>query len=412
MRSFYASIEIASLGLDTKTTPLVVVSKRENYGSGLVMSASPVAKEMFGLSNVSRARDLPKDPRLLIATPRMDYYIKQNMKINEIFNRYTSFDDIYSYSIDESLLDMTHSWNLFGDSPFDVALKIQKDIKDELFIDTKIGIAPTLTMAKIALDVDAKKHPNSIAVWKFDEIPQKLWPIGKLESVWSIGKNTALKLNSLGIFSVYDLAHTPPYELRKHFGQRGETLFALAYGVDRGVISQRVERKEHGLGNSQVLPKDYIKKEEIHLIISEITDHVIKRVHEQGKQVNLVSLGVGFALNSKKRGFSKRHKMPFHTSDKNKLNQELITLFDQSWDGSPVRYVSVGFGGLQDDEYEQTGLFDLESKPENKSKQEEIVEKLQDKFGFKAVFKASSKLEGGTALYRSSLVGGHNAKKD
>lgn len=415
MQSFYASLEIASLGLDTKTTPLVVVSKRDNDGSGLVMSASPAAKELFGIKNVGRAKNLPNDKRLLIATPRMKYYVEKNAEINRIFNRYTAFEDIYPYSIDESLLDLTGSWHLFGDTPFDVALKIQKDIKEELGIDTKIGIAPTLTMAKIALDIDAKKHPQSIAEWKFEDIPEKLWPIKDLNSIWSIGRSTTEKLYAMGILSMYDLAHTNPEKLRKTFGKRGETLFALSYGVDRGIISDPTsERKDHGLGNSQVLPRNYTDKDELHLIVTEISDYVIKRIHEKKLQTNLVSLNVSYtppSFHFKGGGFSKRKKLSAHTSSRNIIIKEILALFDQIWDGSPVRYVSVSLGGLQEGEFEQNNLFEEPLKEVKKNKQDKVIEELQNKFGFKAVFKASSKLEGGTALYRSKLIGGHNAER-
>ncbi|KLD60442.1 hypothetical protein WP50_10375 [Lactiplantibacillus plantarum] len=73
---------------------------------------------MFHLqANVSRQRDLPQDPRLIVVPPRMNLYIEHNLQINQIFAKFTSEAEVWPYSIDEGIPDMTHSWQLFGSSP-------------------------------------------------------------------------------------------------------------------------------------------------------------------------------------------------------------------------------------------------------------------------------------------------------
>lgn len=101
----------------------------------MIMAASPLAKKKYGLSNVMRARDLPpKDqaPDLMLVEPHMNLYIKRSMEVLQIFRKYAADEDIHVYSIDESMIDMTESWHLFGDDPYLVARKIQKDIHDSL----------------------------------------------------------------------------------------------------------------------------------------------------------------------------------------------------------------------------------------------------------------------------------------
>lgn len=84
-KSFYASVESVSLGLNPMKSLLVVMSQQENTNGGLVLAASPRAKSELGIKNVMRQRDLPKDPRLIIVNPRMNFYIAMNKKINDIF---------------------------------------------------------------------------------------------------------------------------------------------------------------------------------------------------------------------------------------------------------------------------------------------------------------------------------------
>lgn len=43
----------------------------------------------------------------------MNLYIKKNMEVNQIFRKYVADEDLLIYSIDESILKVTKSLNLF-----------------------------------------------------------------------------------------------------------------------------------------------------------------------------------------------------------------------------------------------------------------------------------------------------------
>ena len=75
-KSFYASVECVARNKHPLQTMLVVMSQQENTNGGLVLAASPLAKKVLGISNVTRRRDVPYHPDLLIAEPRMNYYIQ------------------------------------------------------------------------------------------------------------------------------------------------------------------------------------------------------------------------------------------------------------------------------------------------------------------------------------------------
>lgn len=89
VKSFYASVECIKRGLDPMTTMLIVMSKAENAG-GLVLAASPMAKKVLGISNVTRRHEVPDHPDLLIVPPRMGLYIKENIKIGDILKQYAA----------------------------------------------------------------------------------------------------------------------------------------------------------------------------------------------------------------------------------------------------------------------------------------------------------------------------------
>lgn len=84
-KSFYASVECVARGLNPLKATLIVMSETANTGKGLVLAASPMAKKEFGISNVDREYQVPRDPRLLVVPPRMNLYIEKNLAINQIF---------------------------------------------------------------------------------------------------------------------------------------------------------------------------------------------------------------------------------------------------------------------------------------------------------------------------------------
>ncbi len=152
------------------------MSQAENTNGGLVLAASPMAKTVLGIKNVDGRRDVPNHPNLIVKQPRMNYYITMNKRINDIFRRVVSDDELMLYSIDESILDVTSSWEYlkfqYGD---DLTLKklariIQITVRKELGLYLTVGIGQNPVRAKLALDLEAKKAKGLIGEWTYADI--------------------------------------------------------------------------------------------------------------------------------------------------------------------------------------------------------------------------------------------------
>lgn len=410
-KSFYASVESVELGLNPLRSILVVMSEQANTNGGLVLAASPMAKKNLGASNIMRQRDLPRDKKLIIVHPRMNLYIQENLRINSIYREYTTEEKLLAYSIDESLLDVTDTWAFFGDSPEIVARKIQERVRKETGIYLTVGIGDSPVLAKIALDIEAKHAPNLMGVWHYADVPKKLWPITQLNDIWSIGKRTALKLNNMGVNSMCDLAHQDPYIFRAKMGIVGEQLYALSWGIDRSDLTEVIVPKSKSYSNSQVLPRDYHKREEIEIVIREMVDQVASRIRFHQKQATIVSLFIGYSYAESEKqsshGFRKQLRIDA-TNDTRKLMEIMIQLFEQNWHGEVIRHIGIDYSGLIDAMGIQLDLFRQPEQQINTNKIDQVVDELRQRFGTTAIMRAMSKLEGGTAIDRANLVGGHN----
>lgn len=410
-KSFYASVESMARGINPLTSVLVVMSEAPNTGSGLVLAASPMAKKLFKISNVSRQYEVPKDERIMVVPPRMNLYIARNIEVNQIYKNFVSDEDLYPYSIDESILDITRSWQLFGKTPLEVAQRIQKKIRAEFGLYTSVGIGENPLQAKLALDLMAKKSQALVGTLSYATIPEKIWPITKMKRVWSIGSRTEAHLKRIGINSMDDLAHYNPYALKQEMGVIGSQLFALAWGIDRSQLRQLVKVRDKSWSNSQVLPRDYQKQAEIELVIREIGIQVTSRMRHHYQQAGCVSLAIGFSGSvSTEDGRSRfSHSMRIAPTDSSHiLIGYLLVIFHQSWEGQAVRNIMVSFSRLSANTGMQLDLFQDPKRQIKNDSFERVLDQIRDRFGVTALIPASSLLKGATMVERAALVGGHN----
>ena len=410
-KSFYATVECTMRGLDPLTTPLVVMSEAANTGGGLILASSPMAKRLFHIANVNRKRDLPNDERLIVVPPRMDLYIRKNLEVNHIFNEYCADEDLQPYSIDESILDITHSWRLFGNNILQVIRKIQQRVKAELGLITTVGLGNNPLQAKIALDVCAKHNREFMGVITNNTVRQKIWTIPNITAVWGINTRTQANLSRMGIHNMWELAHCNPLQLQKNLGIIGTQLYATAWGVDRTNLQETILHKDKSLGNSQVLPRDYKRKDEIEVVIKEIGSQVAARLRAHNKQCDGVYLAIGYSMGVKdlsgRTGFAHSARLPCSTAETSTISRQLIFVFEKYWDGhAAVRHIAVSCTRLTERYGEQLNIFNLPQP--HAIDLEETMDRIRKRFGKTAIMRASSLKKGGTFIDRAGLVGGHS----
>ena len=407
VKSFYASVECVERGLHPLKALLVVMSNADKPG-GIVLAASPKAKEVLGIRNVTRKWEIPYHPDLVIVPPRMSYYIEKNTEINDIFRKYVSDEDLHIYSIDESFISVRGSLKLFKrKSAYDMARMIQYHIFKKTGLYVTIGIGDNMLMAKLALDNEAKYSSGRIAEWRYKDVPKTVWKIENMTDMWGIGSRTERRLNNLGIKTVYDLAHTNFYQLRDSMGLIGEQLYASAWGIDRSDIRDSYRPLEKSYGNSQILKKDYYKKHEIKIVIREMAEQVATRIRKHHCQTGCVSLSVSYSKYEEQDGFSRQLKIP-STSNTKKLVDSCFEIFNKYYeDGKSVRRIGITYSKLSYTSDIQLDLFENPTEQITNEKLDLLVDKIRDKYGFQSLVHASSLMDGATAIDRSSLVGGH-----
>ena len=221
MDAFFASVEQRDNPL-LKGKPIAV----GHAGSRGVVAAASYEARRFGVHSAmpsSKAKELC--PELIFVQSRMDHYKAVSEQIREIFHRYT--DLIEPISIDEAFLDVTNN-KIQASLGLDIAIRIKRDIRQELNLIASAGVSYNKFLAKIASDYRKPNglcviHPNQALAF-IDRLP--------IEAFWGIGPATAKKLHAMGITTAPELRAVSLPRLTELFGKAGLTYYRFVRGID------------------------------------------------------------------------------------------------------------------------------------------------------------------------------------
>lgn len=401
IRSFFASCAAAEAGLDVMKTPIAVIGNLEQKGS-IVLAASPPMKKRFGVKTGSRLFEIPDDPSIHLLEPKMEFFVRVSMEITRYLNQFVPSESIHVYSVDECFADLGGTEKLWG--PIESTVKrIQDGLHYQFQLPCAVGLGPNMLVAKLALDLEAKK--TGFAKWTYQDIPKKLWPVSPLSEMWGIGSRLEKTLNNMGIFNVGQLANTPLALLEEKFGVMGNQLYHHAWGIDLSELGAPIVDGQISYGKGQVLFRDYRTKKEVMAVILEMCEDVARRAREANMAGRTVHLSVGYSKDPFGGGFNRSRSIDEPTNATMKIYKVCEQIFDEFYDRSPVRKLSISITNLEPENSMQLSLFE-----EGKWKERKLgktMDYLRNKYGATAVLRAVSYTEAGTAVKRAGLLGGH-----
>jgi DNA polymerase IV (DinB-like DNA polymerase) len=138
---------------------------------------------------------------------------------------------VRAVSIDEAYLDVTDrtGWERVDGRTLaeGYARHVKERIHESVGVVASIGVAPTMSAAKVASDHD---KPDGLVVVEPGEVRDFFAPLD-VEAVHGVGPVTARELRAAGIETASDLAAADPGTLSP-FGERGREIRAFARGDD------------------------------------------------------------------------------------------------------------------------------------------------------------------------------------
>lgn len=447
LKSYYASVECVDRGLDPLATNLVVADESRSDGT-ICLAVSPSLK----------ALGVPGRPRLfevkqklaeierrtghkveyITAMPRMARYLEVSSEIYGIYLKYLSPSDTHVYSIDETFMDLTPYLKLYGMTAHELVTTMIRDVLATQGITATGGIGTNLYLAKIAMDITAKKLPadkDGVRVAELDEqsFREKLWCHEPLTDFWQIGPGIAAHLARMGIYTMGDLARLSLQNEEvffREFGVDAEILIDHAWGIETCGMAEikRYKPATKSLANGQVLPRAYTF-EEGRLAVREMTEQVVLGLVEQGYVAEGVTLYVGYQILSKE-GLSSYQgpvkinyygrkvppsvhgtgKLDGPTASLSRITEAVLKLYDKLVDrGLQVRRMSIAAIRLSpaSEVPPQLSLFSSQQDDDRERSLLRTSIALHKRFGKNSLVRGMDLLEAGTTRERNEQIGGH-----
>lgn len=409
MKCFFASVECAERNLNPFETNLVVADESRGGGS-ICLAISPKMKAL-GVKNRCRIYEIPKNIQYIIAKPRMSKYIQYAADIYEIYLKYVSPDDIHVYSIDECFIDATDYIKLSKKTPEDFARMLMDEIALVTHIPSTAGIGTNLYLAKIALDITAKKVPDHLGVLTEQTFRKTLWNHTPITDFWGINKGTERRLAKMHIHDMQGITLMPEQRLYKEFGVNAELLIDHAWGRETCTMQdiKNYKSKTRSVSNSQILFKDY-NYEQAKLVLKEMILGVCQTLIKSKKIASGVFVGINYSKEIiPPTGASQ--KMHRATNVYSQIMEYAQRIYSQTTSiTAPIRKISVGCFGLADECCEGYDLFTDINAVEKEKRLERTVIDIKEKFGKNALLRGMDLEDSATAQLRNKLIGGHNGE--
>ena len=376
--SWEATRQVARGGLDPRTVPAAIGGARDKR-TGVILAKSIPAKRFGVRTGEPVAMELRKCQELLLFPPDFGLYTRCSAAFAAICREYAPA--VEQFSIDECFLDLTGTGAIYPD-PVALAHTIRERIREELGFTVNIGIAPNKLLAKMASDFE---KPDRVHTLFPDEIPAKMWPL-PVGELFTVGAATAEKLNRMEIATIGDLARTDLGRLQRLLGQKfGLQLHRYANGLDDSPVRAEPEEAK-GYSNSVTLEEDVRTRDEARQILLLLADSVTARMRRDKKRAGCVAVTV---RDSDFKDHSHQRTLAAATDITAEVYATGRQLFDELWDGRPLRLLGISLTGLVGEGEEQLSLFTGGGR-ERQRQLDQTVDALRKKYGAAAIRPAAS----------------------
>lgn len=346
LKSFYASVECVQRHLDPLTTNLVVADASRTEKT-ICLAVTPSLKS-YGISGRARlfeviqkikeinadrlqtaiksnaiqqdekgqyqfsgssfdAPALASDPSLelayITAPPRMKLYEEISARIISTYLKYVSKKDIHVYSIDEVFIDVTGYLATYRLSAHELAMTMIREVLYTTGITATAGIGTNLYLAKIAMDIVAKKvlpDKDGVRIAELDERSYRelLWCHTPLTDFWRVGQGISKRLAKLNCYTMGDVARLSVHAedlLYRTLGVNAELLIDHAWGWEPTTMEmiQMYRPHSNSLSSGQVLSEPY-SFEKGRIIVQEMTELLVLDLVRKGVVTKQVTLTISY----------------------------------------------------------------------------------------------------------------------
>ncbi|MHA1909927.1 MAG: DNA polymerase IV [Candidatus Thorarchaeota archaeon] len=356
MDAFFASVEQYRNHPELVGQPVCVGhDPKKGSGRGVIRAASYEARA-FGIKSgmpVSRAYRLCPDA--VFVSGEFSNYSIASSEFMEVLARYADDGRVRRASIDEAYIEVTFGVENY-DSPIEMAKEIQSAIKQETSLPCSIGIAPNISVAKVATGT---RKPMGITLVGPEpkEVMAFLAPLN-VQALNGVGAKTAERLEKHGIETLGQIQKMTIPELWPVMGRGSSWIHRRASGIDDRPLIDNGPRIRKSISKDRTFMVD-VEPEAIgylHENIEGICKRIAEKLKTKSLQFRTVTIKVRYADYTT---IQRSKSLPVCTDEGRMLEKMALSLFDHERDQSKhVRLLGVKVSSLSE-ESKQAAITDF-----------------------------------------------------
>ena len=374
--AFFVGVEVAK---NSALRGLPVVSGGDR---GIVLALSYEAKALGVVRGMPIFKLKRNFPNVIVLPGDYPSYLDYSGKMFDVVRRYA--EHIEEYSIDECFVDVTGLDRVLKMSYRQIAERIQREIRDELDISVTIGIAPNKVLAKIASKWVKPKGLTEITSASIRSYLVKT----PIESLWGIGRKTAVRMHLAGIETALDFAEMNESWVRRTFAKPYVSIWMELNGTS--VMDVDTSAKE-SYGRVQQTRTFHPATNDMNFLRSQISKH-LEGVCSKARRYDCAPKNIFLFLKTQKFAYiSRRIPLAHPTNTPETLLPILISALHEIYSPTTLyRATGVTLSDLVPYPLLQTSLFEDTVEEDKFASIHKNLDALESKLGKRMVYLAST----------------------
>ena len=346
MDAYFASVEQYRNHPELQGLPVCVGhDPKGGKGRGVVRAASYEARNHGIRSGMPVSRAYRLCPNAVFVSGDFQSYVNASGEFMAILREFADEGRVRRASIDEAYIETTFICQEYR-HPKELALEIQTTIKDSTKLPCSVGIAPNMSVAKIATGMN---KPMGITFVPQDplEVVRFLAPL-QVDTLNGVGKVTAERLQRYDIETLGQIQKMSVTELWPIMGRGSRWLHERASGIDERPLIDNGPRIRKSISKDRTFLEDVDPEavDYLHETIFKICKRIAEKVKKKALEYRTVTVKLRYADYTT---IQRSRTLPVSTGDADMLRRIARGIFDQKRDPErAVRLLGVKVSGLSD----------------------------------------------------------------
>lgn len=284
MNSFYASCELLSHP-ELRGQPMAVggdVRQRR----GIVLSATQEARRFGVKTGMALWQAAQLCPQLVTLPTHFDQYIDFSKQFRTLCAEQSPL--VEAFGLDECWIDLSAP-DLTLEDGLDTANLLRQQVRQRLGLSISVGVSWNKVFAKLGSDM---KKPDAVTLISPENYQSLVWPL-PVSALLYIGPKTVDKLARRGIFTIGDIALSPPGLMQAMLGKSGLMHLRHARGQDASAVTSiETDTAVKSVSNSTTTPQDMETPEDVRRVLTRLAESVSFRLRRSGLAGRCVSLSI------------------------------------------------------------------------------------------------------------------------